>query len=405
LISFRGQGGNDMKKERIDQLTEFYRNTLLEDIVPFWMKYSLDKMHGGYIHCLDRNGTPLNTDKAVWIQCRETWLFSKLYNSMDKRPEWLDAAKLGYDFINKYCIDTDGRLFFQMTREGRPLRKRRYWFAETFAIIAFAEYYLATGDEEALEKAKKLYKMIVDFFKNPGSLPAKYYTETRILKSHAEPMILIATTQVLREIDNEPLYKDIIDLCMKDIFENFMKADLKALLESVGPNGEVLDNPQGRCINPGHSIETSWFLMQEGLFREDNGIIKKALDILDWSLERGWDKIYGGILYLVDVDGKPPEQLEWDMKLWWPHTEALYALLLASHITSDCKYEEWYEKVHQWTYTHFPDPEYGEWYGYLHRDGTVSLPVKGSAWKGPFHLPRYLMYGIRLLEKMQADKQ
>ena len=216
-------------------------------------------------------------------------------------------------------------------------------------------------------------------------------------------MILIATTQALREVDNEPLYKEVVDLCMKDVFENFVHKELKVLLECVGPNGEVIDNPQGRCINPGHAIETSWFLMEEGLFRKDNEIIKKALDILDWSLERGWDKEYGGILYFVDLDGKSPEQLEWDMKLWWPHNEALYALLLAHHITGDSKYEEWYEKVHKWTFSHFPDPEYGEWYGYLHRDGTVSLPIKGSAFKCPFHLPRYLMNGMQLLEKMYVE--
>lgn len=391
-----------MKKERIDQLFKLYKSTLLEDVVPFWMNHSLDEIHGGYIHCLDRDGSVLNTDKAVWIQCRETWLFSKLYNFIEKRQEWLDAARLGYEFVCRHCIDADGRLFFLVTRDGRPLRKRRYWFSETFAIMAFVEYYKATGSEEALCKAKETYEMIADFYRKPGSLPSKYYPETRSLKSHAEAMILLATTQALRDVEDDPLYKEVVDLCIKDLFENFVHKEAKVLLECAGHNGEIIDNPQGRCVNPGHAIETSWFLMEEGLFRKDSGIVRDALDILDWSLERGWDKNYGGILYFVDAKGKPPEQLEWDMKLWWPHNEALYALLLAHHLTGDRKYEEWYEKVQKWTFTHFPDKEYGEWYGYLHRDGSVSLPVKGSIWKCPFHLPRCLMNGMQLLEKMKA---
>jgi len=389
-----------MKKERVEQLKQIYRDALLNDVIPFWMRHGLDKENGGYYHYLDRDGSILDRDKSVWIQGRCTWLFSKLYNDLEKREEWLEAAKLGYDFLIKYCFDEDGRMFFQVTCDGKPLRKRRYWFSETFAIIAFAEYAKATGSDEALQKAKATYKMITNFYRNPGLLPAKVNPDVRPMMAHAQTMILIATTQVIREVDNDPMYNDVIDMCIENIFKKFLKRDEKALLETVGPNGERIDTPQGRCINPGHAIETAWFLMSEGLYRNDRTIIDGALDILNWSLERGWDEEYGGILYFVDIDGKPPEQLEWDMKLWWPHNEALYGLLLAHHITGDEKYAQWYEKVHQWSFEHFPDPEYGEWYGYLHRDGTVSLPVKGTAFKGPFHLPRQLLYGLKLLEKM-----
>jgi N-acylglucosamine 2-epimerase len=388
-----------MKKERVKELTKLYKEMLLENVVPFWMKHSLDKENGGFLHYLDRDGSVLNTDKAVWIQCRETWLFSKLYNNVEKRPEWLAAAKLGYDFINKFCIDTDGRMFFQVTKDGKPLRKRRYWYAETFGIIAFTEYSKASGNKEALEKAKKMYRMIIDFYTKPGLLPPKFY-DTRKLISHAESMILVSTTQTIREADDDPIYKKVVDTCIKDIFEKYVKRDRKVLLETVAPDGGIVDNPQGRCLNPGHAIETSWFIMSEGLIRKDDKLVKDSLEILDWSLERGWDKEFGGLFYFLDLDGKPPEQLEWDMKLWWPHNEALYALLLANYITGDKKYEDWYEKVHEWVFKHFPDREYGEWYGYLHRDGSVSSPAKGNTWKGPFHLPRFLLYGWKLLEKM-----
>jgi len=383
-----------MKEQRLLELKGLYRKMLLDDVVPFWMKHSLDKKNGGYYHYLDRDGSILSKDKSVWTQGREAWLFAKLYNSFEKREEWLKASALGYEFLKSYCFDSD----------GRPLRKRRYWFSEAFAIIAFSEYAKATGSDEALEKAKEVYKMIVNFYNNPTKLPPKIYPKIRPIKSHANAMILIATSQIVREIEYDSIYNDVIDMCMSDIFKLFIKKDKRAFLEIAGEQGKIIDNPEGRCMNPGHAIETSWILMQEGLCRKEQYIIDIALDILNWSLERGWDKEYGGIFSFVDIKNKPSEKVEWDMKYWWPHCEALYALLLANYITGNKLYENWYEKIHEWTFKYFPDKKCGEWYGYLHRDGSVCLPIKGSVWKGLFHIPRFLLYGIKLLEKMQEKE-
>ena len=391
-----------MKAQRINELRKHYQNCLLDDVIPFWLRHSLDHEHGGYLNCLDRDGSVFNTDKAMWLQCRAIWLFSKLYNTLEPRDAWLDAAKCGFDFVAKYGFDTDGRMFFTVTCDGRPLRKRRYLFTETFGVIACAEYAKATGDESALQRAKDLYGLITDLYRTPGALPPKTLPQTRATKSQAMPMILLATTQELRQVDSDPLYTEVIDDSLGQILNHFLKPDERALFETVGPNGERLDSSEGRCLNPGHAIETAWFIMHEARHRNDLSLIRSALDILDWSLEWGWDKKYGGILYFVDVEGKPPEQLEWDMKLWWPHTEALYALLLAHHLTGEAKYDDWYEKVHEWSFGHFPDPEYGEWFGYLHRDGSLSLSLKGSMWKGAFHLPRALLQCFTLLEEMAS---
>lgn len=393
-----------MNRKRIEELYKLYSSTLFNDIMPFWLKHSPDSEYGGYLTWLDRDGSIISTDKSVWIQGRGLWVYSKLCNEFGAKKEWLNAARSGYDFLTNHCFDNDGRMFFQVTREGKPLRKRRYTFSEAFAVIGCAEYAKATGNNDVLRKSKETYELLLDLYRNPERLPSKMYTETRKIKSHAMPMILLATTQAIRDMDGDPSYDAVISSLIDEIFDDFVKPDKKVLLENVGPAGEYLDIPQGRLINPGHAIETSWFLLEEGRMRNDNEIIRKALNILDWSLEWGWDKEYGGILYFLDVEGKPPEQLEWDMKLWWPHNEALYALLLAYYLTHDSKYEMWYEKVHEWTFNHFPDPQYGEWYGYLHRDGTVALPIKGSMWKGLFHVPRCFILCTKLLGKMLDRK-
>ena len=394
-----------MTNKRIEELLELYRHTLFDDVVPFWLNNSVDRKHGGFLNCLDRDGSVYNTDKAMWIQCRAIWMFAKLYNEVERKPEWLEVARNGYDFIRKHGFDADGRMFFVVTRDGKPLRRSRYLFTETFGVIACAEYSRAACDENALEKARDLYRLIVDMHRNPGRLTPKIIPETRTTRAHGMSMILLATTQELRRVLEDPLHKEVIDQSLHDVLNFFVKPEEKALFEVVGPNGERLHSPEGRCINPGHAIETSWFMMHESRHRNDPSLLNSALDVLRWSLELGWDKEFGGLLYFVDIEGKPAEQLEWDMKLWWPHTEALYALLLAYHLTGDSFYEEWYVRVHQWSFGHFPDSQYGEWFGYLHRDGSLASRLKGSMWKGPFHLPRALLYGWKLLQEVKGKSQ
>jgi N-acylglucosamine 2-epimerase len=216
-------------------------------------------------------------------------------------------------------------------------------------------------------------------------------------------MILLATTQQLRKTGDDPLYREVMDQALDTIFTKFVHEDEKALFETVGPRGERLDSPEGRCLNPGHAIESSWFIMEEGRHRGDRALIEKGCRILEWMLDWGWDKTHGGILYFVDVEGKPCVQYEHELKLWWPHNEALYACLLAHHLTGRAVYERWYEKIHRWVYAHFPDRVHGDWFKYLRRDGTVSSTAKGNDWAGPFHLSRMQLYAWRLLEEMQRS--
>jgi N-acylglucosamine 2-epimerase len=391
-----------MSNARTDELVAVYRDGLLRDTIPFWTNHAIDEEHGGFFTFLDRDGSVYGTDKPVWLQGRIVWVFSRLYNAVEKRREWLDLARHGLDFLLKHCIDTDGRLFFLTTREGVPLRKRRYLFAETFAVMGLAEFAKASGEDWARAKAAEVFDTLMKYYTTPGLLDPKVIPGARPMKSHAMPMILLATCQVIRQVDDRPIYRETVDNSIHEVFDHFCHPELKALLEHVAPGGEFMDMPEGRVVLPGHAIETAWFIMEEGRARGDRELSLRALPILEWSLERGWDNEFGGLLYYTDVLGKPCTQYEWDMKLWWPHTEALYATLLAHHLTGDPKWETWRRKIHDYAYSHFPDPEYGEWYGYLHRDGSVSHRLKGNLWKGPYHLSRMQLLSWKLLEEMQA---
>jgi N-acylglucosamine 2-epimerase len=331
-------------------------------------------------------------------------MLGTLYNEVERKKEWLDLAKHGIDFIDRYGFDKDGRMFFHLTREGKPIRKRRYVFTETFAAIAYAAYAKASGEKKYAQKAGDLFKTILMYSSKPGLLPPKF-TDVRPQKGLALLMILIVTAQELRKNLDDESYSKYIDSTIDEIRSDFMKPEFNAVLETVGPNGEFKNHFDGRLLCPGHAIEVAWFVLNEAKSRNKNpDLIKIGTTILDWMWEIGWDKEYGGILYFRDVKGLPVQEYSQDMKFWWPHNEAVIATLLAYQLTGNEKYEKWHKMVHDWTYKHFPDPRFGEWFGYLHRDGRVSVPLKGNMWKGPFHIPRMQLFAWQILEEIKMNK-
>ena len=393
-------------KEYIKSWAESYKKDLTENIMPFWMKYGLDRENGGVYTCVDRDGSLMDTTKSVWFQGRFAFICSFAYNNVEKNQEWLDAAKSTLEFIEKHCFDEQGHMYFSVTAEGKPLRKRRYVFSETFAAIAMSEYALATGDQHWAKRAIQVFEDTQRFLATPGFLPAKFEADVK-LQGHSIVMILINVGSCIRKVVNDPKLTQQIDESIEKLKKYFIHPEFKCLLETVGENGEFIDTNMTRTINPGHCIETSWFIMEEAKLRGwDKPMLDMALQVLDWSWDWGWDKQYGGIINFRDCKNLPPQDYSQDMKFWWPQCETIIASLYAYLGTGDEKYLYRHERISEWTYAHFPDAEYGEWYGYLHRDGTVAQPAKGNLYKGPFHIPRMMIKGYMLcqeiLKKLEA---
>ena len=385
-------------EQDIQALIELYRDGLLNDTLPFWLRHSIDKENGGFFIGLDRDGSVIHTDKPIWIQGRFIWLLATLYNEVEPREEWLNAARHGVDFLRKHCFDTDGRMFFSTTAEGKPLRKRRYLFTETFGVIALAAYAKAANDEEIAEEARRLFRLILHYINTPDSLPSKVNPETRSAKGLGLPMILMATAQVLRETIGDVLAEEIIDRSIAEIKQDFINEEYQAVMEMVGPKGELIDTFEGRLLTPGHALEAGWFILHEARYRNnDPELIALGCKIIDWSWKWGWDEEHGGIIYFRDIKNLPCTEYWHDMKFWWPQNEAIIATLLAWKLTGEDKYAQWHRQIHEWAYELFPDQEYGEWFGYFHRDGRLSTPLKGNMFKGPFHLPRMQLYCWKLL--------
>lgn len=377
-----------------------YKRELLDNILPFWMENSQDEEFGGYLTCLDRKGNVFDTDKFIWMQAREVWMFATLYNKVEKRKEWLDCAVQGGEFLKKYGHDGNYNWYFSVDREGNPLTEPYNIFSYTFATIAFGQLNLATGHEVYAEIARKTFELILAKSDNPKGKWNKAYPGTRNLKSFAFPMIMCNLALEIEYLLSEDYLKQTIDTCIHEVMDVFYRPELGGIIvEHVTVDGDLSDTFDGRLVNPGHAIEAMWFIMDLGERLNRPELIEKAVQITLTMLDYGWDKEYGGVFYFMDRLGYPPQQLEWDQKLWWVHTETLVSLAKGYQLTGSSACLEWFGKVHEYTWSHFKDPEHSEWYGYLNRRGEVLLSLKGGKWKGCFHIPRGLYQCWKTLEE------
>ena len=390
---------------KLTEIEKQYKLELLDNIVPFWLNNSQDKSYGGYYTCLDREGKVFDTDKFVWLQGREVWLFSMLYNKVETRNDWLDCAKQGGEFLKKFGHDGNLNWYFSLTREGKPLTQPYNIFSDCFAAMAFGQLGIACKNEEYTDIAIKTFKNILNRQDNPKGIYNKAIVETRPLKNFALPMILSNLSLELEHLLDKEMVEETIDKCIKEVMEVFYRPDLDLVIENVDINNQLSDTFDGRLLNPGHAIEAMWFIMDLGERLNRPKLIDKAAKIALRMLKYGWDEQYGGIYYFMDRNGYPPQQLEWDQKLWWVHIETLICMLKAYQFTGETVCKEWFGKVHQYAWSHFNDEEHGEWFGYLNRQGEVLLPLKGGKWKGCFHVPRGMYQCWKTLESINSKEK
>ncbi|MBK9941432.1 MAG: AGE family epimerase/isomerase [Kouleothrix sp.] len=375
-----------------------YRRDLTESVIPFWLKHSLDREHGGYFTCLDRDGSIYDTKKYVWLQGRAVWMFARLYNQFERRPEFLDAARLGIEFLRRHARDPQGRVYFSLTRAGAPFFFQRKPYAAVFYQMGLLEYAKASGDQACLDEAAALFWQIVAWIADPALLDRPAHAGQVPTSSLANQLVLGILAAELAEVFDDERYRQ----AMRDTIAGALRhydPQRRIFRETIALDGRDLgDWPEGRLFSPGHSIETAWILLHLLRSFPDAARQQQALDAIEGSLERGWDSQCGGLYYFMDLDGRPTLQLEATMKLWWPHAEAIYALVLAHTLTGDARWLGWLEQVDRYTYAHFVDQQHGEWFGYCDRRGELALTSKGGNYKGFFHVPRALLFSIQAIE-------
>lgn len=401
---------------------------LNDNVMPFWIEKTVDREYGGCLHHLDRDGSVISPNKGMWVHGRFLWLLSWLCRTRGGDDDFLVTSRRVFDFIRSHARDSDGRWWYELTRDGRPRRKRRYFFTEVFIALGLSSWAAADPGEESRAAAETARRDLARLLDHRDTLPPKYAAGLPRMRSHADVMILINLYQEFRGAsgskEEQREWSAEIDLLIDELFRFFVKDSEGVLLENTGPDGEIIDTPEGREVNPGHAVETAWFLLDEARFRGDEAparpgtssarapdearfrgdeaLVSRALGILSDALERGWDQEYGGIRAFTDLRGRSPLRIEARMKYWWPHTEAMYAALAAFALTGDPLWRRWFSRITDYTLAAFPDPEGPEWFGYLFPDGSLANAVKGNLWKGPFHIPRSLAKCSSLLGEMAA---
>ncbi|XP_013382258.1 N-acylglucosamine 2-epimerase isoform X1 [Lingula anatina] len=380
----------------------------LDRCVAFWLKHSHDEEFGGFFACLGKDGKIYDDLKYGWLQGRQVWTYAKLYNEVERfrRPELLKAAVKGADFMIKHVKEqTTGRCYFVTTRDGKPIKQQRTIFTECFYVMGMSEVAKATKQEKYKQEALSVMTKIIHWVRvDDSEIGNAKLAGVKPTNSLAVPMILLGLIHELTSGDESlnKTYEELEEWCVQQVLSHVQREG-SVILENVSPEGKEMPGSMGRLMNPGHAIECGWFLLQYAIKKEDRKLQETAIEkFIINPFNTGWDVEHEGLFYFLDVDGLSPTQLEWNMKLWWPHNEAMIAFLMAYDQTQDQAYLERFAQVYDYSMKHFSDVENGEWYGYLNQEGQVNMDFKGGPFKGCFHVPRCLMMCEQMLTKIRA---
>lgn len=389
---------------KISRLHKLYADELTLNVLPFWQNNSIDHDFGGYFTCLLQDGSVYDKDKFVWLQARQVWTFAKMYNELEQKKAYLDTALHGASFLLENGQDENGDWFFSLDQKGQPLVQAYNIFSDCFACMAFGQLFKATDDPLHRKIALETFEKIIQRQNDPKGQYNKIVPGTRDLKNFALPMILANLSMEIQELLIPALFNELQENCVKAVMDDFMDDSTGLIFENINQDGSFSDSFEGRLLNPGHGLEAMWFIMDIAAKKNDMNLIKKCAETSITVLNHSWDKEYGGIYYFMDIKGYPPQQLEWNQKLWWVHLEASITCLKAYQQTGEAIYWDWFEKIHNYQWKHFKDRDNPEWFGYLNRDGSTLTTLKGGKWKGCFHVPRALLQISSMLEKLKSTK-
>lgn len=381
----------------LPSLAAKYQENLLGSVIPFWVRHSVDWDQGGYFTCLDRDGTVYDPRKYVWLQGRQIWMFSRLYNQVEPRPGWLEIAAHGMRFLLGHARDAQGRYYFRLARDGSPSFFQRKPYAAVFAVMALAEYARTGAGPEYRDAAVSLFWQVIEWIRKPALLGREALPGQPSFQSLADSIVVAKMALEIADFDLDWRIRRLMEACLDEALLHH-EPEREILLEFRGGGSDARIFPEGRLFNPGHSVEAAWLLW---LLAEKTGRtheLPRIERILEGSLTFGWDSEYGGLYYFMDIENRPLLQLEAQMKLWWPHAEALYATVLAYCRTNDSRWLAWLERIDEYSFRQFDDPGHGEWFGYRDRQGNLTHSLKGNHYKGCFHVPRALLLAWKTLE-------
>lgn len=404
-------------------LARAYRDHLEHAVLPFWLRHA-DAERGGVFTCLDNaTGRRVSDDKFVWSQARWAWTMAHAARMAERgaltlpHDLLLHHARTTADFLLRHAFLDDGGVAYLLAADGT---KKEFiagkghdlsFFADGFVILALTGVARASGDDAYLERALSAYDALRQRLAN-GAVRSEPYPLPSGCRAHAWPMIMLNVTQELERALRAAGNPRAAALAADGL------ADMDAVLGYVRPDGlvqEVVcddgrDTLLTRHVTPGHAIESMWFVLEQAARHGRPDAVDTAVRVIARSFEAGWDPVYGGLFRYVVPGGTEPtgsadgpfERLildTWDTKIWWPHSETLYATLLAEAVADASALRGVHDLVYEYTFATFPnpDPAVGEWIQIRDRRGRPLDKVVGLPVKDPYHLTRNLLLIVELL--------
>lgn len=401
-------------RKELEAIAKGYRAQLIEEVIPFWETRVLDTERGGYYNFFTREGKLYDDRKPGWFAGRTMHTFSALYNEIEPRESWRNIARAGRKFMDTPFYAGNGRFNRMLSRGGEVLEGTTSIFTDHFAVKGLYEYIASCGDERDEKDVQLARRLTGRLFSNVSNREIIGRECPDGMQKHAVNFMTLLVAQESRKLfGNE--YQHLVDACIQRSLYMFANDEYRAPLEYLGLDGKPVLRDEGRIVDAGHMMEALWFAMQEGLTHENPGYVGRAGEIVDWLIERCYDEEYGGFLGHCDIEARVPQErfrsvdygyldVSWNDKIWWVQCEALLALAMSALLNQDERHYGYFLKLREFTESCFRDREYGEWYSFLKPDGSIYSDVKGSASKGPYHLPRCLMRLVLFLEEYLGDE-
>ncbi len=367
-----------------------YDNALNCEVMPFWLAHTRDES-GAINNCITEDGTLLSRDRYIWSQGRALWTYSAMYNRVEKKAEYLEAATGLFNYLVGIGRDELGRWNYLYDGNGNLLEGDVSIYVDGFVLAGMTEYYIATKNEVAKKLALETFENTYKRLLTPGSYKVAPYVIPDGMKTHGVNMIFAFFYECLGKALGRDDIRDIAHELALEVLNKFYVEEKDAILEFVNVDGSFSDTPEGRSCVPGHAIECMWFLINIFEDRNDKASIEKCCRIIKRHIELGWDSEKGGMRLALDIDGREP--IFWGKptyKPWWVQVETLVATAYAYKHTRDMWFMDMHKKVNEFAFSHYPSGS-GDWYNWLDENGNIgesaALPVKD-----PFHLPRALIY-------------
>ena len=390
----------------LKQLKEEMRAELIHGILPYWMGRMVDVEQGGFYGQIDGADRIIGgAGKGGILNARILWTFSSAYR-VQPDSAYLHMAERAYGYALKYFFDEEmGGTYWLVNADGSPADTKKQIYSQAFFIYALTEYHMASGNEEALAKAKELFHLIEQHSRDTqvGGYFEAYSRDWQLLddlrlseKDENEKKTMNTHLHILEAYTN--LYRVWKDPCLKEAQEALILIFADHIIDTRTGHMNLFFDEQwtrkGTIDSYGHDIEASWLLYEAAQVLGDPALLLRveslSMQLVQTTVREGLQSD-GSIWYETDTRRGHTDT----DRHWWPQAEAAVGFMYAWKLSGDAAYLDKSAATWQYISAHLIDRAHGEWYWSI-RDGKPNLAEdKAGFWKCPYHNSRMCIEIIR----------